>query len=109
MEIRFATNEIEVSSPWDEWDEYVLGRKRVESLVIPVLYNPSLMAHSFATANSVPGHFLSRDFPTWRLWTQPRHRDGSMCIEFEAGVSRMGLSTPIQTCLLYTSPSPRDS
>ena len=96
MDIRFAANEIDVSGPWDEWDRYTLGRKKVEALLVPVLYNPSLMGHSFSHPNGAGNTFLSRSFPVWRIWTQPRADEGSACMEFRAGISRIGLHLPHQ-------------
>ena len=96
MDIRLATNESEVSSPWDEWDRYTLGRKKVEALLIPVLYNASLMGHSFAHPNGAGRAFLDRSFPIWRIWTQAKTDEGSMCMEFRAAITRIGLHIPHQ-------------
>ena len=94
IEVRFRTGEIDVSSPWDEWTLWTLGRKNVESLMVPVLFNPTLMAHSFTNQNGVPRKFLDRSFPTWRIWTQRKTDEGAMCLEFSAAITGMGITIP---------------
>ena len=96
IEIRMMTSEIDVSSPWNSWSVFTLGRKNVESLIIPVLYNPSLMAHSFVHSNGAPRKFLDRTFETWRVWTKSNDLEGSVCMEFSAAVSAMAIMIPHQ-------------
>lgn len=95
MDIQLRTNETDVSRPWDEWTLWTMGRKTVDRLLIPVLYNPSLMAHSFVHENGVGRKFLDRTFPVWRIWTQKASDEGSVCMEFNAAVSQVGLSMPV--------------
>ena len=94
IEIRMMTSEIDVSSPWNSWSVFTLGRKNVESLIVPVLYNPSLMAHSFVHSNGAPRKFLDRTFETWRVWTKSNDLEGSVCMEFSAAVSAMAIMIP---------------
>lgn len=94
IDIQLATGEMEVSNPWNEWTHWTLGRKNVERLIIPVLYNPSLLSHSFNSEHGMGGIFLARSFRVWRIWTQPKADEGAMCMEFSAAVPRTGLHLP---------------